>query len=300
MKHSVILLGAGASYGSVDVTPYCPPLGNGDDGLFKHLVDDGGIAASLDDNIKNIFCKDFEKGMAEFCKDRPEDIMRFQREMALYFARFKPGICNVYMRLLSSIDPRRVIYASLNYDLLLELAAASLGFKISYDYKPIDKQIRIIKPHGSCNFWPDMKGINFQNTTFSNNNADIVGANVEQLSRSETIKKCSSEDSLAPVIAIYSEGKPVKVCPEFVSIQQKKWKEAVDRAISVFVIGVRVHNVDKHIWGALASTKAPVFYYGLDSDQDAFKKWRNLSQKSNAKYINKNFEQSLESIKCFI
>lgn len=45
----VVLLGAGASFGSVGVKPYSPPLGNG---LFNDLVERGGVASTLPQYIK--------------------------------------------------------------------------------------------------------------------------------------------------------------------------------------------------------------------------------------------------------
>ena len=125
---ALIFFGAGASYGSGDVQPCCPPLGNGSDGLFARLEATAGLAAQLPEDLKQLFRTDFEKGMARFYEFADGNIMRFQREMAAYLASFKPGTANEYIKLIRLIGPRRAIYASLNYDLLFELSAASLGW----------------------------------------------------------------------------------------------------------------------------------------------------------------------------
>jgi len=79
---SVVLLGAGASYGSEESCQNTPPLG---DKLFERLVEQGGIAAQIPDEIKTLFReKGFETGMAEYYIHSEYNIMRFQRELAHY------------------------------------------------------------------------------------------------------------------------------------------------------------------------------------------------------------------------
>jgi hypothetical protein len=147
---ALILMGAGASFGSGDVQPCCPPLGNGPDGLFARLEEAGGQASSLPTDLRTLFRTDFEKGMAQFYEFADGDIMRFQREVASYLAAFRPGKGNAYVRLIRTIGPRRAIYSSLNYDLLFELAAGSLGLNTLYGTDPVAKGVRLLKLHGSC------------------------------------------------------------------------------------------------------------------------------------------------------
>jgi len=93
---SVVLLGAGASFGSGDVTPHTPPLGNGVDGLFSRLEAAGGLASRLPDTLKASFRLSFEKGMSECYEYLDGNIMTFQRELAAYLAQFEPGPDNTY------------------------------------------------------------------------------------------------------------------------------------------------------------------------------------------------------------
>ena len=84
----VILMGAGASFGSGDTTPDVPPLGKD---LFPQLENAGGIAAELPEDIKQIFRDNFEKGMASYYEEVRGNTMGFQRELAHYLAQFRPG-----------------------------------------------------------------------------------------------------------------------------------------------------------------------------------------------------------------
>src|SRR5712664_3140427 len=141
----VILMGAGASFGSGDATPHVPPLGKD---LFQELEGAGGIAAELPENIKAIFRDDFEKGMASYYEEAQGNTMRFQRELAHYLAQFHPGPSNFYVRLLKDIGIEKVVYSSLNYDLLFESSAAMLGLNTIYENRKIRDCARLLKPHG--------------------------------------------------------------------------------------------------------------------------------------------------------
>lgn len=293
---SVILLGAGASFGSGDVSPCAPPLGNGTDGLFARLVAAGGEAAHLPDDLRAHFCADFEKGMAEFYEYSNGNIMRFQREMAAYLAKFTPGPANAYVRLIRTIGTRRAIYASINYDLLFELAAASLGLRTCYATKSLASEARLLKIHGSSNFWPDIPPGMLRNCTFERNGRADVQAPICRLNQEETLFRCANEDSLAPAIAMYAEGKAVKICPDYVEQQQAYWQATVQAAKHVFVIGVRVNNADAHIWGELAKTRAPVTYFGRPLDRDAYEEWKVNNRKDQAYFIEATFQECIQTI----
>lgn len=293
---ALILLGAGASFGSGDVQPCCPPLGNGPDGLFARLEGAGGQAARLPADLKALFRTDFEQGMAQFYEYADGDIMRFQREMAAYLAKFKPGAANAYIRLIRTIGPRRAIYASLNYDLLFELAAASLGLSTFYVTDSQASGVRLLKLHGSSNFWPDIPVGMIGNATFRRSGRADIQAPIKPLSQEETLYRCSVEDSVAPAIAMYAEGKAVNVSPDYVERQQELWKAMVHRANRIFVVGVRVHNADVHVWGELARTRAAVTYFGRESDRLAYEQWTADNGKRNAYFIEATFDECIAFI----
>jgi hypothetical protein len=293
---ALILLGAGASFGSGDVQPRCPPLGNGPDGLFARLEAAGGQAATLPADLKSLFRTDFEKGMAQFYEYADGDIMRFQREMAAYLAEFSPGRENAYIRLIKTIGPRRAVYASLNYDLLFELAAASLGLITYYGTEPSARAVRLLKFHGSSNFWPDIPVGMIRNNTFKRSGRADIQAPIKPLNQEQTLHRCREEDSVAPAIAMYAEGKAVKVSPDYVERQQELWKAAIRDASRVFVVGVRVHNADVHVWGELASARASVTYFGQEWDQQPYEQWASENSKKNAYFIKASFQDCIEFI----
>ncbi len=289
----IVLLGAGASFGSEDVSPSVPPLG---DKLFDALVSRKGVAASLPEELNAKFRKNFEVGMAAFYEYSNGDVMRFQRELAHYMAEFEPGSGNAYIRLVRELDIERCILCTLNYDMLIELSALHLGIKPDYKVTPTPRSLRLLKLHGSCNFWPDMPGFTIINSTFRGGGRGDIGAPVWPLTREETIRKCNTEDSLAPAIAMYAEGKPVRVCPDYVQKQQRMWAQAVATATKICIAGARIHPPDTHIWEPISATKADVFYFGLRSDRKSFDEWKETSGKKNACFIESDFSAALPEL----
>src|SRR5690606_33824911 len=101
---TIFLLGAGASYGSDGCTPYNPPLGNGEDGLFNKLLSENGVAKYINENdseLAEMFMENFEQGMDSFREKYPSKVTSFHREMARYFIKFIPEQKNLYIKLLN-------------------------------------------------------------------------------------------------------------------------------------------------------------------------------------------------------
>lgn len=291
---SIILLGAGASFGSEAEGVVTPPLGRD---LFAKLESAGGVAAELPDDLKELFRSNFEAGMARYRECVDDDAMRFQRELAHYLAQFRPGPNSVYIRLIKAIGVQRVIYCSLNYDLLFELSAAAMGFNTVYGTEKKKGYARLLKLHGSCNFWPDIPVGVIRGSTFKGGGRADIQAPIRPLSQEDTIYRCTHEDSLAPAIAMYAEGKPVNISPDYIEEQQAQWVKSLRLAKNVFVIGVRVHPVDKHIWSELLKTKANMIYFGFPSDRPDFSQWKSNSSKKNCFFVEADFRNSINTIK---
>jgi hypothetical protein len=133
----VFLFGAGASRGSGDCSPECPPLGNR---LFPELLKRKGFAATFDEELRGLF-GDFEKGMERFIETREIDIPKLLREMSEYFLQFEPGPDNLYVQLLQQLNQRqanlaeaapRIMLATTNYELLLEHSVLDAGGAVVY------------------------------------------------------------------------------------------------------------------------------------------------------------------------
>ena len=156
---SVIVFGAGASYGAGDVVPNRAPLGSE---LYSELCryfprswgalpDDAGIE----------FNNNFENGMRVVWDKYGSATLDLMRHMALYFGQFRPKRAGstAYAFLAEELKKRGLVHkvtiATLNYECLLEIELTHLGIQISYSLEGTPQgQIKVLKPHGSCNFLP--------------------------------------------------------------------------------------------------------------------------------------------------
>lgn len=290
----MVLLGAGASFGSGDVIPYPPPLGNK---LFEKLDEKGGIASTLPQYLKDKFVNNFEEGMADYCVHYNQNIMRFQRELAGYLVSFTPGDNNHYKNLISSLNNRRIVYSSLNYDILFELSAFQLNHNIIYHNKHEDGCIRLLKIHGSSNFWPDLGNTILRNCEIYGGKSADIDALPELVSQQESIRRSVFENSLAPAIAMYAEGKEIMVCPRYIQKQQQMWNETLKSTSKIFIIGVKVHQADLHIWKNIAESKAEVHYFGRKSDKNGFDAWQAEYNIKKTKFWELDFSESINTIK---
>lgn len=281
---SLFLFGAGASYGSGPCYPCNPPLGSN---LFAALQAHGGVASTVSPDLAALFAQDFEKGMDDFWIRRNTDTTRFLREMAKFFARFEPMPDNEYINLIRVLggNRKKVVLVTTNYDLLIEHAVTRSGLLIQYAGLPAAKDnIPILKIHGSCHFLPDLMPSQFSGLSFDlggSKVASIMNAPVRiATSTKEILDFCEREDSIAPALAMYSPAKQVLFCREFVEAQLQAWKTALSYVSRIYVIGLRVHTVDDHIWGELAKAKAPIYYVGREPEQ--FLEWaRSVGHRSN-------------------
>ncbi|MCD9490278.1 hypothetical protein GLP30_05465 [Photobacterium phosphoreum] len=235
--------------------------------------------------------------MAEYYDYSNGNIMSFQRELAEYLAGFQPTSSNVYINLIKELGSQRIIYSSLNYDLLFELSAASLGLFTNYSSKYSQGGIRLLKFHGSSNFWPDLPTGMFKNCQMSGSGRADIQAPIKPLDQVGTLNKCRLEDSVAPAIAMFAVGKKVKISPDYVENQYDMWKQQVEKASKIFVVGVRVHEVDEHIWSLLGKVKGKVTYFGFESDRVEFEQWKSNHKKKNSYFYKSNFEQSVNTMK---
>ena len=290
---SVVLLGAGASFGSEEPEIKTPPLG---DKLFEHLEMQDGVTSQIPDEIKQIFRENFERGMAKYYEYTKGNVMTFQRELAHYLAKYESTPKSSYIALIKALGTKRVIYSSLNYDLLFELSAASINLNTHYGVDQNDHHVRLIKPHGSSNFWPDIPIRSISGVSIINPNGVDIQAPIKTLNRDETLRRCMSEDSLAPAMAVYSEGKKVKISPDFTNEQQNIWDLSIKNAKNVFITGVRINKTDSHIWEKLSQSKANITYFGLRADHQDFLEWKNTSNKKNLYYVESNFANCINII----
>lgn len=297
---NLILFGAGASFGSLEVHPHCPPLGKD---LFNKLDLLKGVAHRLPEDLKEIFRSDFEIGMAELYNRSEGNVMSFQRELAGYLAQFRTKDGNLYLELLKKINIDNFVFSSLNYDLLLEIASGAIGKGVTYSNAFYENHIRVLKIHGSSNFWPDLGGIQVIDGVFRPgdgngglNAATIISSPTKVLNYQDTIDRCRNDTTFSPSMAMFAHGKPVSVNPKLIKEQYDMWLTELNKASKVFIIGVRVHEVDEHIWGRIGEVDSEVFYFGFPSDRIEFDQWLVKLKNKNKHFIESDFNSAVEFI----
>jgi hypothetical protein len=264
-RHTVFLFGAGASAFCQKYD--CPPVGNK---LFAKLRKHGGVAAILSNQLTSVFNRNFEDGVEQVWDTHSEYLVGILRETALYLAQFEPGPDNLYRQLVRHLigTRTRAVLATINYDLLIELAVCAEGRKVTYHTFPVSwGNIPVIKIHGSINFLPQVsiRDIGF---AIGRGNTILEGAKISVAkSPSEVIDWCLLETGIAPAMALYTKKKPVLICPDVVRFQMGQWFRALEEAKRVYVIGVHPNPDDHHIWDVLGSCRAEFFYVGPEGDQ---------------------------------
>lgn len=295
---SLFLFGAGASFGSGPCWPYPPPLGKE---LFPALRAVGGVAKTVDTDLANLFVDNFEAGMDRFWEERNTDTTELLRDMARFFAPFEPLPGNYYIELLRILGDarRKSIMVTTNYDLLIERAAMHMDLLVTYGGFPVPEQnIPVLKIHGSCNFLPNIQQHQFKDIVFDLSQVSGVSAIETGIraarSSQEIIGFCNRENSIAPALAMYSPSKQVLFCPEAIREFQRDWEHALSKVARIYVIGLRVHLVDEHIWGPLSKSRTPIYYVGREPED--FLEWVKKSNRRNAYNLAESFEGALPKI----
>lgn len=295
---SLFLFGAGASHGSGPCSPHPPPLGTQ---LFSALQASGGAASTVDSDLAQAFVDDFEAGMDRFWKEHNTRTTELLRDMARFFARFEPLPGNCYCELVKILGGTRkkAVMVTTNYDLLIEHAVVNAGLLVTYGGLPAtERNIPILKIHGSCNFLPNtspmqISGIGFDLSQSEGGSILETGV-VPARSAREIIEFCDREDSIAPALAMYAPSKRVLFCRRFIQTQQEAWLKALKEVSRIYVIGLRVHTVDEHIWAPLAQSDAPLHYVGREPYH--FLEWARATSRSKAFVMASSFADAIPQI----
>lgn len=260
------------------------------------------MATRVSEDLAELFRRDFEAGMDRFWREHNIWTSELLRDMARFFAVFEPSEGNLYMALIAALGGTRkkAVFATTNYDLLIEHAIVRSGLLISYGGLPAaPRNIPVLKIHGSCNFLPDMdtggiRGISFD-LSRSGEGASILNAPIRVASSTQEILQfCATEDAIGPALAMYHPSKRVLYSAAFVKCQQEAFLSSLKSASRIYLIGLRVHEVDEHIWRPLALVKSPVFYVGREPDD--FHRWARENRCKKAFTIANSFSEALPHI----
>lgn len=293
---TVFFFGAGASYGSGDCQPSCPPLSKD---LFDALCDFHNVFKSVPHDITCSFRQNFEVGMRAYIEHNKGNVMEFQRELGRYFLQYEPRRNNLYVRLLGLLRNKNILFSTTNYDLLLELAGAHCGLNCTHYGLPQPKTrntLNLLKIHGSCNFWPDIGTNKITNCTFAGNGTDIE-APIKCVPPDEAKRLCLTENSMSPAIALFTDGKQVKVCPSFVKQQLVDWQNAVSDAKCLIIVGARPNYADAHIWEYIGRTLAEVYFTGQTAEVDSLRAYRkSFRSKASTYHMGQCFDEAMPHI----
>jgi hypothetical protein len=222
--------------------------------------------------------------------------------MARFFAVFEPSEGNLYMALIAALGGTRkkAVFATTNYDLLIEHAIVRSGLLILYSGLPAaPHNIPVLKIHGSCNFLPDMGTVGISGIAFDLSQAGERAAVLDapiRIARStqEILQFCTTENAIGPALAMYHPSKRVLYSAAFVKGQQDAFLSSVKSASRIYLIGLRVHTVDEHIWQPLAAAKSSLFYVGREADN--FHQWARENRRKKTFSIANSFSDALPMI----
>jgi len=228
---------------------------------------------AIPEALSNMFQKNFELGMAEVIEKYGFAIAPLMQEMAIFFSIF--GISkeanNRYLKLLrATASNRNIVWSSLNYECLLEIAGSQLGYSINYFKDPaadVEGELPVWKLHGSCNFrvagLEATRGVQFGTGV-------IFGGGIEPIDPQQVQAIYQGSTALYPAMALYAQKKPVSMSPAPIQEAQHRWAAHVKNSDRLLVVGVRPNPDDEHIWQPLAETPGEVAYVGSN---EVFEKW---------------------------
>jgi hypothetical protein len=265
-----LIFGAGASFGSGACIPYNPPLGMH---LFEKLEELGGAFSQLPQSQKQIFIQQgFEAGMASI-PNNSIPINRLQREIAVYLSHIFPEPQNSYVRLFNKLQSciTSITVTTLNYDLLIEQSLVLTG--IPFSYAPSNR-LRILKPHGSSNFLPDLGRTTYDNCAWEDCDIFLDDLQVDTpLDPARIIDWCRDQknNSISPVLSMYSPDKRTVMNLSLIRSIQRDYAEIIQNSKLIALVGVGLAEHDEHIWDPISKSRGHLCI--VDIYPDKVKNW---------------------------
>ncbi len=270
MSQSLILFGAGASFGSD--TQGTPPIG---EALFDALAKfSPSTWGSIHPGEAASFRNEFEQGMRAYTGVHATDgtVDRLQRAMAAFFFSFCPGPNNLYRRFARWTHRLgwNGAMASLNYERLLELSLLGEGLNVIGEPSP--NYIELCHPHGCCHLFINMKVEGPIVLGSMNLKMEHSGPPVPINDGAEFHQRICT-DQLPPVMCYFEPGKDARCGLSFINEQRARFAALVGSASVVAIVGVKVRRHDRHLWEPLARTPARLVYCGGEISACEFEYW---------------------------
>jgi hypothetical protein len=297
MRKNVFLFGAGASHGAGSILPERPPLGLE---LYSELARlFPGSWGGLPLRVASVLAKDFEKGMEVIYAEFGSSIPQLMREMAIYFIEFRPVgnrslYCKLVQELLRNGSLSRTVFSTINYDCVLEFSLLNHNQRISYFDPQCEKEVPVMKLHGSCNMFNASIGVS-QNVRYGTG-VSFSGDVKAILDINKVIETCLVVTGLAPVMCLYMREKPLNVSADVILAIQKKWSELIAEAETLAIVGVNPLYGDTHIWEPIAKSKARKFYVG---NKECWASWVKTNKVENTEYLGPRFSAAFYEL-CYL
>jgi len=301
-NNSLILFGAGASYGSDSYGT--PPLSADLFSSLRRFNPEGW--GRLDTALDELFIADFERAMERlpelassitYGMWKTDLLFPLQKVMGLYFFTFIPDTTNLYVRMAKKIRASgwRGMLVTLNYERLLEISLRFNHLDPVVGVSPKEQnQIELCFPHGCCNlFCEHVMTASFSHPLI-NELADgpivVVNCPLDYMQR---LDQCR----MPPVMSFFTADKiSASGGLIFLRAQRERYEEAVLNAEKIAIVGVRVRPHDKHIWDPLAKTSAKIIYCGGPTGAIEFTEWQHANRFSSNhivldSYLAEGFEE---------
>ncbi len=268
----LILFGAGASYGSETERSVRPPLASD---LFDELSQFEPILwQKVPSDIANIYRIDFEEGMLALADRMPHALPVRQRSMGAFFYRYGPTLSSLYVKLARQIKLAKWsgAIATLNYERMLQLALNREGCTFVCGEAEANR-VEVCFPHGCCNLFCDSVRAVADAVSMMGMNVTTNGP-VSCVDHPDAFWHRIRTDAFPPVMSYFEPKKFTTSGASFIEAQRHRLTELIVNAKTIVVIGVQVREQDKHVWNALASTNAPIYYCSGSRGASAYTDWQ--------------------------
>lgn len=222
----IIIFGAGASFGSGEVNPRVPPMGNDLFSALQHLYPPtwgqitGGLASS--------FRSDFEKGMQELADTNSHAMPPLQRAMAAFFFNFSIGADNLYLEIAERVLDTSWdgAFATLNYERLLEMALGQRGLvPFVGTSQGQSNSVEICMPHGCCHIF--CEGVSGGASGISMGLGVTTTGTPVVISDPGQFNQRISQDAFPPTMSYFMPSKATTTCVNFIEQQRNRFAELV-------------------------------------------------------------------------
>jgi hypothetical protein len=268
----LLLLGAGASYGSEPDKALVPPLASQ---LFDALLKfEPNLWNQVPEDIASLYRADFEQGVLELSKKVRGALGPTQRSMAAFFYRYGPTKDSLYCKLAKRIQSRKWdgAIATLNYERMLPLALHRHGMSTVLGSQESGKT-ELCFPHGCCHFFCDSVqgasgGVAFDGMAVSTNGPLSI------IEEPRAFWHRLRMDAFPPVMSYFEPSKVTTSGANIIEQQRARLDELIAAADSIGIVGIALREQDTHIWDSLAKAKAPIYYCSGKSAKAAFQDWQ--------------------------